>query len=175
MTSSKDRIEIVEGDIAATEVDVIVNSANNTLLGGGGGDGAIHRAAGGNLISECMNLRGCATGEAKITGGYDLRAKWVIHTVGPIWSGGRRKEDQKLASCYRNSLTLAAEHSAESIAFPAISTGANGFPIERAAQICFQETRRFLSENETIRKVIFVCFDREMVEVYERFKNLPEL
>src|SRR5437763_2758179 len=129
------RIEIVQGDITKLNVDAIVNAANETLLGGGGVDGAIHRGAGPELLEECRKLNGCATGEAKITKGYKLPAKRVIHTVGPVWHGGKHNEDELLARCYRNSLALAAKHSVRTIAFPAISTGAYRFPIERAARI----------------------------------------
>ena len=120
---------------------------------------------------ECMKLDGCATGEAKITGGHNLNAKWIIHTVGPIWKNGGRREDEKLANCYRNCLALAAEHAIESIAFPAISTGAYGFPVERASQIAMKETLHFLSGNETVRKVIFVCFDAESFEIYQKVRE----
>src|SRR5438105_451757 len=133
------RIEIAQGDITKLKVDAIVNAANETLLGGGGVDGAIHRAAGPELLDECRGLDGCATGEAKITKGYKLPAKYVIHTVGPVWHGGKHKEDDLLASCYRSSLALAAQHSIRTIAFPAISTGAYRFPIERAARIALAE------------------------------------
>src|SRR5216683_5951130 len=138
------RIEIVQGDITTLQVDVIVNAANETLLGGGGVDGAIHRAAGPELLAECRSRGGCATGEAKITKGYRLPAKWVIHTVGPVWHGGKHNEDELLASCYRNSLALAAKHSIRSIAFPCISTGAYRFPSDRAAGIAFTEIKNFL-------------------------------
>lgn len=166
-----DRVEIIVGNIAGMEVDAIVNAANNSLLGGAGVDGAIHAAAGRELFMECMKLDGCATGEAKITGGHNLNAKWIIHTVGPIWKNGGRREDEKLANCYRNCLALAAEHAIESIAFPAISTGAYGFPVERASQIAMKETLHFLSGNETVRKVIFVCFDAESFEIYQKVRE----
>jgi O-acetyl-ADP-ribose deacetylase (regulator of RNase III) len=152
------RIEIVEGDITRIKVDVIVNAANSTLLGGGGVDGAIHRAAGAKLIAECRKLRGCATGEGKITQGYRLPAQFVIHTVGPVWGDGHNHEDALLASCYRNSLTLAVQHKLKTIAFPAISTGAYGFPLERATRIALCETKRFLASNTSIKQVVFVCF-----------------
>jgi O-acetyl-ADP-ribose deacetylase (regulator of RNase III) len=152
------RIELVEGDITKQEVDAIVNAANTTLLGGGGVDGAIHRAAGPRLLTECRVLRGCATGEAKITQGYGLPARFVIHTVGPVWSDGNHHEDELLAGCYRNSLNLAVRHGLKTIAFPAISTGAYGFPMERATHIALVETKRFLAGNPSIDKVVFVCF-----------------
>ena len=138
------RIEVVEGDITKQAVDAIVNAANTTLLGGGGVDGAIHRAAGPELLAECRTLGGCATGQAKITKGYRLPAKWVIHTVGPVWRDGQHGEDELLASCYRSCFALAAQHGIRTIAFPSISTGAYGFPMERAARIAVRETRAFL-------------------------------
>lgn len=161
MLPISERIEVIEGDIVKLDVDAVVNAANPTLLGGGGVDGAIHRAAGPGLLEECRTLKGCPTGEAKLTKGYKLPAKWVIHTVGPVWHGGRKSEDELLASCYRKSLELAREYSAKAIAFPAISTGAYGFPADRAARIAVSEIRRFLRENEVPEKVLLVCFNRE--------------
>ena len=155
-----DRISVIQGDITQLQVDAIVNAANNSLLGGGGVDGAIHRAAGSQLLVECRQLRGCATGAAKITQGYNLPAKWVIHTVGPVWEGGDRGEDELLASCYRSSLTLAVQHEIKTIAFPAISTGVYCFPIDRAAQIAVREVRAFLSTHDSISQVILVCFSQ---------------
>ena len=162
-----DRIVVVEGDITRQRVDAIVNAANSLLLGGGGVDGAIHRAAGPELLEECRTLGGCPAGQAKITRGYRLPAKWVIHTVGPIWRGGDRGEDELLASCYRTSLTLAVEHGVRSLAFPAISTGAYGFPLERAARIAVTEIRRFLEQDMTIEQVVLVCFGRQTTEVVQ--------
>jgi O-acetyl-ADP-ribose deacetylase (regulator of RNase III) len=163
----KSRIEIVQGDITKLKVDAIVNAANETLLGGGGVDGAIHRAAGPELRDECRTLKGCATGEAKITKGYKLPAKWVIHTVGPIWHGGKYNEDELLAGCYRNSLVLAAKHSIRTIAFPCISTGAYRFPSDRAANIALTEIKKFLEANETLEKVFTVCFGKTDHEIYQ--------
>src|SRR5512137_1910699 len=147
-----DRIEVVEGDITAQAVDAIVNAANTTLLGGGGVDGAIHGAAGPGLLEECRKLGGCATGQAKITKGYRLLAKWVIHTVGPVWRDGRHGEDELLASCYRSCFALAAQHGLRTIAFPCISTGAYGFPMERAARIAVRETKKFLAGNKSVEQ-----------------------
>lgn len=160
------RIHIVLGDITKLEVDAIVNAANNTLLGGGGVDGAIHRAAGPELLEECRKLNGCETGKAKITKGYKLPAKYVIHTVGPIWRGGNANEDELLASCYRNPLQLAVENNIKTIAFPSISTGAYRFPVKRAAQIAVDEIKAFLKNDESIEKVFMVCFDKKTMEAY---------
>src|SRR4030095_10616201 len=162
------RIEVVEGDITKQKVDAIVNAANTTLLGGGGVDGAIHRAAGPELLAECRQLNGRQTGEAKIPKGYRLPVKWVIHTVGPVWRDGQHDEDELLANCYRNSLALAVQHSIKSIAFPAISTGVYGFPLERAARIALNETKLLLTNNATFDKVIFVCFGQSAYETYRR-------
>lgn len=160
-----DRLRVVEGDITKLEVDAIVNAANRTLLGGGGVDGAIHRAAGPGLLAECKTLGGCNTGEAKITGGYNLPARWVIHTVGPVWEGGGRGEDELLANCYRNSLKLAVERGVRTIAFPAISTGAFGFPRDRAARIAVREVRRFLETDSHLREVLLVCYGDESCRI----------
>jgi len=165
--SVADRIEIVEGDITKQQVDAIVNAANPSLLGGGGVDGAIHRAAGPELLDECRKLGGCKTGEAKITKGYRLPAKWVIHTVGPVWRGGAHGEDNLLASCYRSSFALAVQYGIRTIAFPSISTGAYGFPMERAARIAVRETIRFLKTNRTIKKVYLVCFGKAALEIHQ--------
>ena len=162
-----DRIEIVEGDITKQHVDAIVNAANSSLLGGGGVDGAIHRAAGPELREECATLGGCPTGEARITKGYRLPAKHVIHTVGPVWSGSRN-DDPALAACYRNSLELAREHGVRTIAFPSISTGAYRFPFERATRIALHAVRDTLNDMPEIEKVRFVCFGREAEETYRR-------
>ena len=160
------RIEVVEGDITGQKVDAIVNAANTSLLGGGGVDGAIHHAAGPGLLEECRSLGGCKTGEARITGGYRLPAQWVIHSVGPVWRGGRRGKDELLASCYRNSLALAEQHHLRSIAFPAISTGVYGFPKERAARIAVAEVKGLIDQRGSIERVVFVCFGKEDYEVY---------
>jgi O-acetyl-ADP-ribose deacetylase len=163
-----DSIEIILGDITKQAVEAIVNAANESLLGGGGVDGAIHRAAGPGLLTECRQLNGCKVGAAKLTSGYQLPAKWVIHTVGPIWRGGQQQEDQLLAGCYRNVLQLAAEHQIRTIAFPAISTGAYGYPLASATRIALTETKQFLRHNDTIRKVIFVCFSEQARQVYQQ-------
>ena len=162
------RIEVIRGDITTQCVDAIVNAANNSLLGGGGVDGAIHRAAGPGLLEECRALGGCPTGEARITRGYDLPASWVIHTVGPIWRGGACGEDEMLAQAYRSCLELAARarHPIRTIAFPAISAGAYGFPVERAAGIAVPEIRRFLEENDSIERVVLVCFGEKAYRCY---------
>ena len=167
----QDRIELVEGDITKQAVDAIVNAANTTLLGGSGVDGAIHRAAGPALLDECRKLGGCATGHAKITKGYRLPAKWVIHTVGPVWRDGRHGEDELLASCYRSSFALALEHGVSTIAFPSISTGAYGFPMERAAQIAVREAKSFLGGNATVERVVLVCFGKSAYDTYARVVN----
>lgn len=153
------RFEVVRGDITSQTVDAIVNAANSSLLGGGGVDGAIHRAAGPELLEECRQLKGCPTGDAKRTKGYRLAAKWVIHTVGPVWRGGSQNEDRLLASAYRSSLELARDSGVRSIAFPSISTGAYGFPVGRAARIAVNEIRKHLEQNAMPEKVFIVCFD----------------
>ena len=160
------RIDIILGDITKIKVDSIVIAANNTLLGGGGVDGAILRAAGPELLEECRKLNGCETGKAKITNGYKLPAKFVIHTVGPIWHGGNDHEDELLAACYRNSLQLAIENGIKTIAVPSISTGAYRFPVKRAARIALQEISKFLDENSSMEKVLMVCFDKGTLEAY---------
>ncbi|MBD0263142.1 MAG: O-acetyl-ADP-ribose deacetylase [Tolypothrix sp. Co-bin9] len=160
------QIEVVQGDITQLKVDAIVNAANTSLLGGGGVDGAIHRAAGRELLEECRKLNGCETGEAKITKGYNLPAKWVIHTVGPVWESGNHGEDELLASCYRQSLALAEEYKIETIAFPAISTGVYRFPIERASKIAVSEVNKFLESDRSIKRVIFVCFSQSTYDSY---------
>jgi O-acetyl-ADP-ribose deacetylase (regulator of RNase III) len=160
------RIELVRGDITSQGVDAIVNAANTTLLGGGGVDGAIHRAAGPELLSECRKLGGCPPGEARITGGYRLKASHVIHTVGPVWHGGRHSEDESLRNCYRNSLKLAEENGVKTIAFPSISTGAYHFPMERASRIAVETVRDYLKKSWKIEKVIFVCYSQGDFKVY---------
>lgn len=161
------KIELYKGDITKLKVDAIVNAANNSLLGGGGVDGAIHRAAGPELLEYNRKLGGCATGKAKISPGFKLPAKYIIHTVGPIWQGGTANEDQLLAGCYHNSLKLAVENKIKTIAFPAISTGIYGFPLERATRIAVKTVQSFLENDDVIEKVIFVCFDEKAYRVYE--------
>jgi O-acetyl-ADP-ribose deacetylase len=166
MTLASERLRLVHGDITSLRVDAIVNAANSTLLGGGGVDGAIHRAAGPELVAECRTLGGCPPGQAKITRGYRLPASWVIHTVGPIWLGGAADEDETLASCYRNSLALAARHGCATVAFPAISCGVYGFPIPRACRIAVAEVRTFLVASARPERVDLVCFDVATYRAY---------
>ncbi len=167
----KERVEIIRGDITLLDADAIVNAANNSLLGGGGVDGAIHKAAGPCLLSECEELNGCATGKAKITQGYRLKARYVIHTVGPVWKGGGNDEHILLASCYRSVLTLAKDHKIKTIAIPGISTGAYGFPKDQAALIAVRETFRFLKNNTLPHRVIFVAWCNDSYGIY---RNLLE-
>lgn len=162
------RFEIYKGDITKLKVDAIVNAANTSLLGGGGVDGAIHRAAGPELLEFNRKLGGCRTGEAKISPGFNLPAKFIIHTVGPVWNGGKNNEDKLLANCYNNSLKLAIENGVKTIAFPAISTGVYRFPLERATKIVMNEVKKFLEKNGSIEKVVFVCFDEETYRVYNK-------
>ena len=160
------RIEVVQGDITRLDVDAIVNAANTSLLGGGGVDGAIHRAAGPELVQECRMLHGCKTGQAKITRGYRLPARWVIHTVGPVWQGGQAGEDELLASCYRESLKLARDRELRTVAIPAISTGVYRFPLHRAARIAARETAAFLAANPLPERVMLVCYGDEARREY---------
>jgi len=163
----KERIEIIEGNITKIDVDAIVNAANTTLLGGGGVDGAIHRAAGPELLEETRLIGGCPTGEARVTKGYRLPARWVIHTAGPIWTGGNKNEDTLLASCYRNSLRATVEIGAATVAFPSISTGAYRFPLERAVRIALREIKSFLEADRSLQKVTLVCFGSEVYRAYQ--------
>ena len=162
------RIEVLKGDITKLKVDAIVNAANTSLLGGGGVDGVIHRAAGPELLEFNRKLGGCPTGEAKISPGFKLPAKFIIHTVGSVWNGGKNNEDKLLANCYENTLKLAVENKIKTIAFPAISTGVYRFPLERATKIAVTEVKKFLEKHDSIEKVIFVCFDEETSRVYEK-------
>ena len=152
------KIEIIKGDITKQQVDAIVNAANTSLLGGGGADGAIHRAAGPKLLEKCRKLGGCQTGKAKITNGYNLSAKYIIHTVGPVWQGGFNNEEELLADCYKNSLMVAVENKITSIAFPMISTGAYGFPFKRAGRIAIDTINEFLGKDNSIKKVLLICY-----------------
>lgn len=164
-------IKVVRGDITKVEVDAIVNAANNSLLGGGGVDGAIHRAAGPELLDECRAIGGCPTGEARITSGYRLPSRFVIHTVGPVWNGGTRGEDEKLAACYRNSLKLAEENGAGTVAFPSISTGVYGFPVKRASRIAMREVNNFLKTSTVVKHVYIICFSDQDYEIYQQTLN----
>lgn len=165
---ASDRIEIMQGDITRLEVDAIVNAANSSLLGGGGVDGAIHRAAGPELLAECSKIGGCPTGEARLTGGYNLPARYVIHTVGPVYRG-RAEDPQLLESCYANSLRLAVENGIESVAFPAISCGVYGYPIDEACMIAVDTTRAFLEEHESVSRVVFTLFSASDYDVYRAY------
>ena len=168
----KNRFELIRGDITLLDVEAIVNAANNSLLGGGGVDGAIHLAAGPELLDECRKLNGCETGQSKITGGYRLKAKHIIHTVGPVWKGGYSNETELLASCYQTSLALANEKQLKTVAFPGISTGVYRFPKDLAARIAVKETKRFLGKNMYPEKVIFVTYDEESYEIYRKILNV---
>jgi len=170
-TTDQNRIEVIKADITKLKVDAIVNAANRSLLGGGGVDGAIHRAAGPDLYRECSQLNGCETGKAKITKGYSLPAKFVIHAVGPVWYGGNNNEPELLASCYQSSLDLAKEYKLKTIAFPNISTGIYGYPKELAAEVAIKAVREFLAHNFFPEKVFFCCFDRENFELYHAIVN----
>jgi O-acetyl-ADP-ribose deacetylase (regulator of RNase III) len=165
------RIELFQGDITKLSLDAIVNAANTSLLGGGGVDGAIHRAAGKELLEECRSLNGCKTGDAKITKGYRLPAKYVIHTVGPVWHGGYSGEQEKLASCYRKSLELARENQIQTLAFPNISTGVYGFPKKEAAQIAINEVLSFITNENYFKKIVFCVFDEENFKLYKELLN----
>ena len=162
------KIEIVQGDITRIHVDAIVNAANTSILGGGGVDGAIHRVAGSKLLEECKTIGSCKTGEARITKAYNLPSKFVIHTVGPIWRGGNNQEDELLAKCYVNSLLTAVQYEIKSIAFPSISTGVYSFPIEKASRIAVKTVRDFLGNNNSIERVLFVCFMKDVFEIYKK-------
>jgi len=169
----KEKIKIIEGDITKQEVDAIVNAANTSLLGGGGVDGAIHRAAGPDLLGETRKIGGCPTGEARVSKGYQLPAKWVIHTVGPVWSGGDRNEDNLLANCYKNCFQAALELGVKTIAFPSISTGAYRFPLDRATEIALRETKEFLETTKTLERILFVCFGERVLKAYQDVFRIP--
>ncbi|MFO1372601.1 MAG: O-acetyl-ADP-ribose deacetylase [Candidatus Competibacteraceae bacterium] len=168
MTANSNRIQVISSDITQLRVDAIVNAANRSLLGGGGVDGAIHRAAGPELLAECRTLGGCETGQAKITGGYRLPARHVIHTVGPVWHGGGQGEPDLLAACYRHSLQLAVANGVHTIAFPAISCGVYGYPLDEAARIAVGEVRNFLGHDDQLEMVYLVCFGEDTRQAYER-------
>lgn len=167
MTAKTDRIQLISDDITKLSVDAIVNAANSSLLGGGGVDGAIHRAAGPELLAECRTLGGCKTGQAKLTRGYRLPAHYVIHTVGPIWQGGTQGEPELLAACYRNSLKLAVENGIRTLAFPAISCGVYGYPLDQAARIAVREVKQFVANHQQIDTVYLVCFGVDVRTAYE--------
>ena len=165
------RIEVVKGDITELKVDAIVNAANSTLMGGGGVDGAIHRKGGPELTAECATLNGCSLGDAKITKGHKLPASWVIHTVGPVWNGGSHDEEKALRSCYQRSLTVAKENNIETVAFPAISTGAYRYPLEKATHVALEIADQFLEENDLPKKVVFVCFEDRDLEIFKKVQE----
>ena len=167
----EERIKIIQGDITKLKVDAIVNAAKITLLGGGGVDGAIHKAAGKELLEECIKLKRCRTGDAKFTKGFDLPARYVFHTVGPVWKGGKFKEESYLTSCYRNCMHLGVLKNIKTIAFPNISTGNYGFPKEKAAQIAINTVDGFIKDDDAIEEVIFVCFDEENFRIYKEFSS----
>ncbi len=174
MQAAIQRIEIHRGDITQLDVTAIVNAANTGLRGGGGVDGAIHRAAGPGLGDACARIGGCPTGNAVITPGFNLKARYVIHTPGPVWRGGHHGEAELLASCYRNSLGIAAREKFQSIAFPGISTGVYGYPAEAAAEVAWQSVTEFLQKNEFPQKVIFVCYDERNYLIYQRLSGIPD-